>query len=174
MGITKSSPSVPYAQSAVVSLRGRFRTNVGQRIYIPFSHFSVKYRDYGISFGYGTMRKQRKKRTARRASKKMQSAVRSTAPQPDVAHPPSDRGVAERVPIDDAGRVVVPARIRKALGIHGGDELMISMDGDVIQLKTIETALENARKIARRRKKDDRISVVDTFIAERRAEAETD
>lgn len=51
---------------------------------------------------------------------------------------------------------------------------MISMDGDVIQLKTIETALENARKIARRRKKDDRISVVDTFIAERRAEAETD
>lgn len=83
---------------------------------------------------------------------------------------PANRAIAERVPIDDAGRVVVPARIRKVLGIKGGQELTISLEDDVIKLQTVQAAIERAQAIARRKRKSSG-SVVDEFIAERRAEA---
>ena len=83
---------------------------------------------------------------------------------------PVRRSFAQRVRIDRAGRVVVPAGIRKALDIHSGQELAISLDGDSIRLQTIDAALERVRAIARRRRREGQ-SVVDDFIAERRAEA---
>lgn len=83
---------------------------------------------------------------------------------------PANRAIAERVPIDDAGRIVVPAKIRKVLGIKGGQELTISLEDDVIKLQTVQVAIERAQAIARRKRKSSG-SVVDEFIAERRAEA---
>lgn len=74
------------------------------------------------------------------------------------------------VRIDEAGRVVVPAPIRKALGIRGKQMLHISLDDGFIRLQTVEAGLERVRAIARRRGKSSD-SVVDDFIAERRAEA---
>lgn len=75
--------------------------------------------------------------------------------------------------VDGAGRVVVPAGIRKALGIRSGQDLAISLDGDCIRLQTIDAALERVRAIARRKRKS-APSVVDEFIAERREEAAED
>ena len=72
--------------------------------------------------------------------------------------------------MDAAGRVVVPAGFRKALGIRNGQELLMSLDEGFVRLQTIDVALERVREIARRRRKG-RASVVDGFIAERRAEA---
>jgi len=65
---------------------------------------------------------------------------------------------------------VVPAQIRRALGIQGGQQLSISLEGDVIRLQTLDAALERARAIARRKRKRNG-SVVDEFITQRRAEA---
>lgn len=76
---------------------------------------------------------------------------------------------SERVSIDAAGRVVVPARFRRALGLRGGQSLVIGLQGDAITMRTIDAAVDRAQAIARRRKA--RGSVVDAFIAERRADA---
>ena len=64
----------------------------------------------------------------------------------------------------------MPAGFRKALGIRNGQELLMSLDEGFVRLQTIDVALERVREIARRRRKG-RASVVDDFIAERRAEA---
>ena len=64
----------------------------------------------------------------------------------------------------------MPAGFRKALGIRNGQELLMSLDEGFVRLQTIDGALERVREIARRRRKG-RASVVDDFIAERRAEA---
>jgi len=76
----------------------------------------------------------------------------------------------EHVAIDDAGRLILPARFRKALGIRGRTELVVSLEGDAVRLRTVGAALERLRAIARRRRRDEG-SVVDAFIDERRAEA---
>lgn len=84
----------------------------------------------------------------------------------EIHHP-----TAERVVIDAAGRLVVPARFRKAMGIHGRGTVVVGMVGDSLRIHTVDGALERLQRIARR-KGADGTSAVDTFIAERRAEAE--
>ena len=87
--------------------------------------------------------------------------------------PPAGPSLTQRVRIDRAGRVVVPAGIRKALDIHDGQDLTISLDDGFIRLQTIDAALERVWAIAKRRRRGS-ASVVDEFIAERRAEAAKD
>ena len=86
---------------------------------------------------------------------------------------PARHALTQRVRIDRAGRVVVPAGIRKALDIHDGQDLTISLDEGFIRLQTIDAALERVWPIAKRRRRGS-ASVVDEFIAERRAEAAKD
>ena len=89
--------------------------------------------------------------------------------------PPARPTLTRRVRIDRAGRVVVLAGIRKALDIHDGQDLTISLDDGFIRLQTIDAALERVWAIAkRRRRRRGSASVVDEFIAERRAEAAKD
>ena len=92
-------------------------------------------------------------------------------PAPD-ARLGADHG-SRRVRVDSAGRIVVPAGFRRALGIGTGEELLMSLDDGFVRLQTIDAALERVRAIARRRRRND-ASVVDEFIAERRAEAATE
>ena len=87
--------------------------------------------------------------------------------------PPARPALTRRVRIDRAGRVVVPAGIRKALDIHDGQDLTISLDDDFIRLQTIDAVLERVWAIAKRRRRGS-ASVVDEFIDERRAEAAKD
>ena len=83
------------------------------------------------------------------------------------------RSPPQRVRIDGAGRIVVPVGMRRALEIRDGEELTISLEDDGIRLRTLDVALARVRAIARRRRQDDG-SVVDAFLAERRAEAASD
>ncbi|WP_423927877.1 AbrB/MazE/SpoVT family DNA-binding domain-containing protein [Candidatus Palauibacter sp.] len=76
----------------------------------------------------------------------------------------------ERVTIDEAGRLVVPARFRKALDIRGRQQLVVGLEGDTIRLRTPRGALARLQAIARQKRKGSG-SVVDEFILERRAEA---
>ncbi len=89
----------------------------------------------------------------------------------EVHHPS-----AERVVIDAAGRLVIPARFRRALGIRGRGTVVVSMVGESLRVHTVDGALERLQRIARRKRTDrnraDDAGAVDAFIAERRDEAE--
>ena len=80
---------------------------------------------------------------------------------------------SKRVRVDPAGRIVLPAAIRKALDIHNGDVLVMSVNDRSVRLHTVDVALERVRAIARR-KRATGTNIVDQFIAERRAEAATE
>ena len=88
-------------------------------------------------------------------------------PSPDPLPAP------ERVTIDEAGRLVVPARFRKALGIRGRQQLVVGLEGDTIRLRTPSAALARLQAIARQKRRGSE-SVVDEFILERRTEAARD
>ena len=79
----------------------------------------------------------------------------------------------QRVRIDGAGRIVVPVAMRKALGIRDGQEMTLSLEQDGLRLRTLDLTLARVQDVARRRRKGEG-SVVDAFLAERRAEAATD
>ena len=64
----------------------------------------------------------------------------------------------------------MPAGFRKALGIRNGQEVLMVLDDGFVRLQTVDAALERVRAVARRRRMG-ATSVVDDFIAERRAEA---
>ena len=46
----------------------------------------------------------------------------------------------DRVSGDSAGRMVIPAGIRRTLGIRSGQALTIGLDGATIRLRTIDAA----------------------------------
>lgn len=46
----------------------------------------------------------------------------------------SGRGRGVRRKVDHLGRVVIPASMRKVLGITDGDELEVSLDGEVLSM----------------------------------------
>ncbi len=77
---------------------------------------------------------------------------------------------AEQVHVDDAGRIVVPARFLRSLGLEPGDPVTVTLEDDVLRVRTIEATLESARAIMRKKNPKKR-SLVDELIAERRAEA---
>lgn len=83
--------------------------------------------------------------------------------------------IVEGAVIDASGRFVLPASIRKAANFRPGQRFTISLFGEipnqVIEIRSIESAIAQAQAIARRMRKGKTGSVVDEFIAERRAEA---
>ena len=96
----------------------------------------------------------------------VQNPVTDASPDP-LPDPMPD---TERVTIDEAGRLVVPARFRRALNIRGRQQLVMRLEGDTIRLRTPLAALARLQEMARRKRKGSG-SVVDEFILERRAEA---
>ena len=88
--------------------------------------------------------------------------------KPSSRHPDT-----ERVPIDGAGRLVIPARFREALGIRGRQTVVVGLSGDSLRVRTPDGALERLQRIARRRNPD-AARAVDDFIDDRRAEAEAE
>jgi transcriptional pleiotropic regulator of transition state genes len=49
-----------------------------------------------------------------------------------------DTGIVRRV--DDLGRIVVPAELRRLFGIHPGDPVDISVEGGAIVLRKVEVS----------------------------------
>jgi AbrB family looped-hinge helix DNA binding protein len=71
--------------------------------------------------------------------------------------------------IDKAGRVIIPAEIRRALGFTEGKELIVKSDGGELRIYTREQALRRAQEYCKRLKTGR--SIVDELIADRKAEA---
>ena len=75
------------------------------------------------------------------------------------------------VPLQENGRMILPAELRQVLGVGKGDRVLIQAEGQRIELTTPKRARDLARERVRRRFPD-ASGVVDEFLAERRAEAE--
>jgi len=78
-----------------------------------------------------------------------------------------------RTKVTQGGRIVIPAEIRKTLGIEIGQDVNLSVENDSLKISTSISALEELQRMARSVKKDN-TSVIDEFIAERRREAENE
>ena len=70
----------------------------------------------------------------------------------------------------DGGKLVVPAAMRRALGMKPGDTLLVEVSDGELHVRTTERAFEKARDILRRYVPEG-VSLVDELIADRRAEA---
>ncbi|MCB8835857.1 AbrB/MazE/SpoVT family DNA-binding domain-containing protein [Aurantimonas sp. VKM B-3413] len=75
------------------------------------------------------------------------------------------------IPMQENGRIILPADLRKSLGIGKGDRVLIEADGDHVVLTTVRLRRKRAQEIASRYAKPG-VSVVEGFLAEKRTEAE--
>ncbi|HEX5394094.1 MAG TPA: AbrB/MazE/SpoVT family DNA-binding domain-containing protein [Rhodocyclaceae bacterium] len=74
--------------------------------------------------------------------------------------------------MSEGGRIVVPAEIRKTLGLKDGDTVLWELVDGEARLTTRHARLERARKLFQQYfPKQQGRSVVDELIAERRTEA---
>ena len=76
----------------------------------------------------------------------------------------------EKAQMSENGRIVIPAAYRKAMGLKGGDVLMVQMDEKGLHLQTKKQALLEAQAVVRKYVNAKR-SLSAELIAERRAEA---
>jgi AbrB family looped-hinge helix DNA binding protein len=76
----------------------------------------------------------------------------------------------ETVVLGESGRIVLPAAIRKELGLAPGDRLTVTSDGGAIRILSRKMALESIRAdIIKQR--GSLAGILDEFLAERREEA---
>jgi AbrB family looped-hinge helix DNA binding protein len=78
--------------------------------------------------------------------------------------------MTETVVLGESGRIVLPAAIRKELGLKAGDRLTVSSDQGEIRILSRKMALESIRAdIVKQR--GSLAGLLDEFLAERREEA---
>ncbi|MGI4959529.1 MAG: AbrB/MazE/SpoVT family DNA-binding domain-containing protein [Janthinobacterium lividum] len=78
---------------------------------------------------------------------------------------------AQRVKIVEGGKFVIPAVMRRELGIGAGDTVMVDIDNGELRVRSISKALERARAILRRHIPEG-ANLADELIADRRDEAD--
>lgn len=74
------------------------------------------------------------------------------------------------VPVNQNGRIVIPASYRKALGIKAGDKIILRMEDDELRITTMKSRIERAQRRVRKYVEPG-VSLVDELIAERREAA---
>lgn len=80
--------------------------------------------------------------------------------------------MAQTVKIIEGGKLVIPAKMRRAMGIERGNSVVVELmpDGD-LRVRPLAAAVKRAQAIVRGFVKGEG-SLVEELIAERRAEAE--
>ena len=73
------------------------------------------------------------------------------------------------VQMTKGGRLVVPAKFRKALDIKTGDELILRLEDGSIRMIPLKQAVSQAQELVR--KYAENLSLVDELIQARRSEA---
>jgi AbrB family looped-hinge helix DNA binding protein len=68
------------------------------------------------------------------------------------------------------GKIVLPAELRRELGLKEGDTVLVDRDGETLRIRSRAAAIREAQAIVRRYVPEG-VSLVDELIAERRAEA---
>jgi AbrB family looped-hinge helix DNA binding protein len=77
------------------------------------------------------------------------------------------------VKVSKTGRMHLPAEVRRALGIRGATEVILTIEDDAVRLRTPAQTLEHIRRLARPYKPKGRLAS-EELILERRAEARRD
>ena len=77
---------------------------------------------------------------------------------------------SQSVKVIEGGKLVIPARFRRELGIGVGDTVIIELADDALHVRSLESAIRKAQAIVRGFVPAG-ASLVDDLIAERRAEA---
>jgi AbrB family looped-hinge helix DNA binding protein len=55
-----------------------------------------------------------------------------------------------RTKVGPGGRIVIPARYRKTIGVEVGDEIVLILDGEGVRLLTPRQAVKQAQDLVRR------------------------
>lgn len=76
-----------------------------------------------------------------------------------------------RVKIAENGRMVLPASVREALGVRKGGDIVLTLDERGVTLRSLDQTIREVQQLAKKYFPRGK-SVVDEFLAERRAEAE--
>ena len=82
----------------------------------------------------------------------------------------AEAAAVARVKVGPDGRILIPAEMRRAAGFEAGSTVIVTLDGQTLQ---VETPLAQVRKVQALLAplKRPGIDEVDAFIAEKRAEA---
>jgi AbrB family looped-hinge helix DNA binding protein len=80
---------------------------------------------------------------------------------------------ARPVRIIEGGKLVIPASMRRALGIERGDTVLVAIEDGELRVRSLAKAVEHAQAIVRRHVPPN-VSLADELIVERRSEAEHD
>ena len=75
--------------------------------------------------------------------------------------------------VNEQGRVVIPAAIRKQMGIEGPVDVLFRYENGILPVETIEDAVASVQRIVESYVDGDRL-LVDELIAQRRVEAATE
>ena len=78
-----------------------------------------------------------------------------------------------RTKVTQGGRIVIPAEMRKQLGIEIGEDVNLTLEDDSVKISTQKIALRRIQEAVKLFGKSD-YSIVDELIADRRKEAEND
>jgi AbrB family looped-hinge helix DNA binding protein len=73
--------------------------------------------------------------------------------------------------VSRSGRFSIPAQFRRAIGLEGGGDVVVELNGREIRIRTVEEVVAQAQAIARRLSAGKADASVDAFLAERRREA---
>ncbi len=77
----------------------------------------------------------------------------------------------QRVKIIEGGKLVIPAAMRRELGIATGDTVVVDVTDGELRVRSLPAAIARAQAILRRHVPDG-VSLVDDLIADRRHEAD--
>ena len=75
--------------------------------------------------------------------------------------------------VTQGGRIVIPAEMRKQLGIEIGEDVNLTLENDSVKISTQKIALRRIQEAVKLFGPKD-YSIVDELIADRRKEAEND
>lgn len=83
---------------------------------------------------------------------------------------PTENVLNDRVRLNESGRIVIPAKIRRKLGLSAGDTLVLSVEDDVLKIESHRTRVRRVQESMRKYITPGRV-LSDELIAERREEA---
>ncbi len=79
-------------------------------------------------------------------------------------------GDVVRTKVTQGGRIVIPAEMRRRLGIEIGDDVSVAVDNGSLRIRTQKESIKRAQELVRKFVPEG-VSLVDELIAERRREA---
>ena len=74
--------------------------------------------------------------------------------------------------VSDNGRMVLPAAVRKAMGLHGDTKVILTLEDDQVRLSPIGHGVSRAQALYREHAKQARTT--DDFLGDRAAETAAD